>query len=117
LARLVISLWSARQSSDETARPRCGQTTRRAQALDTYLGAMEEETDRQGHGRAARVVLVFAALALIATSCRPEYSRNRFLGISRRLPIHPVVRAWDGVRLLLLPGTQYGPLPAEVWWS
>jgi hypothetical protein len=78
---------------------------------------MEEETDRQGHGRAARVVLVFAALALIATSCRPEYSRNRFLGISRRLPIHPVVRAWDGVRLLLLPGTQYGPLPAEVWWS
>jgi hypothetical protein len=29
----------------------------------------------------------------------------------------PVVRAWDGVRLLLQPGTPCGPLPAEVWSS
>lgn len=31
------------------------------------------------------------------------------------LPIHPVVRAWDGQHLLLHPGTQYGPLPSGTW--
>ncbi len=31
------------------------------------------------------------------------------------LEIHPVVRAWDGVHLLLHPDATYGPLPAGMW--